>query len=215
METPFRFYTQSSLPFLLGRRAHDPEELLAGIREAPLSSIYYHTHHFLLEHHYMVSGPLNDFAYWITNILGMARLGERLGSIDIISFNSLEALRTEFVNHLSDEISKTRRLVHCQDGEEFNFVSSKSVAAPTPYIAHNLGEMIEILGQVTINSIYYHFFEAPLRLGQSKNDFTTWLNSLGETQAAQKIAEIDPYTMTLEELRTRIIRIGRERYARR
>lgn len=211
----FQFYTQFHLPYLLARRANNPSELLEGIRTVPTSSIYYHTHRFLLEHHYLLPEPSNDFAYWVTNILGLVRTGERLASVDIVRFDTLEELRQEFVNALADDIGRLKRIPEAPDGEEFHFMTCRTVVIPTPFQADNLYEFLEAIGQVSINSLYYHFFEAPLRVGQGENDFSLWLVSNGETEFAEQLSHIDPYTMTLEELRQRIVKLGRRKYARR
>ncbi|MGH7908266.1 MAG: DUF5752 family protein, partial [Thermodesulfobacteriota bacterium] len=42
---------------------------------------------------------------------------------------------------------------------------------PTPYFAHDLKEFIEILNKVTISSLYFHMFEARMRLQKDENDF--------------------------------------------
>jgi hypothetical protein len=212
---PFDFYTQVHLPFLLGRRACGPLDLLEGIKTVPASSIYYHTHRFLLEHHYLAPEPSNDFAYWVGKILGMGRLGERLASIDIVSFDSIEGMRAAFVTVLTDEIGRMKRMHECQEGEEFHFMYCKTVVMPTPIHATNLSEFLEAIGHISINSLYFHFFEAPLRVGRGENDFGLWLQSIGEHELADQLRKLDPYTMNLEELRQRIIRLGRRKSARR
>jgi len=70
------------------------------------------------------------------------------------------------------------------------------------------------VSHISHNSLYYHFFEAPLRIGGGKNDFSNWLDGIGENELARKLEKLDPYTMTLEELRRRIIRLGRKKRAR-
>ncbi len=77
---------------------------------------------------------------------------------------------------------------------------------PTSYVAHNLGDFVEIMRKVTIDSIYFHIYEARLRLQKGTNDFSIWMeDSLGEKELADRIASIDPYVYTLENLRSRII----------
>ena len=211
MNEPFHFYTSLHLPFMIGLRARNALELLEGIKSVPASSIYYHTHRFLLEHHYLLPEPSNDFAYWTSKILGLVRVGERLASIDIISFNAIEKLRAEIVSILGNEVPRLRKMPECPDGEEFHFMLSKTVILPTPIVAGTLDEFLEAVGHISISSLYFHFFEARLRLHGDQNDFTLWLNSIGETDLAEQLSKLDPYTMTLEELRHRIIRLGRKR----
>src|SRR5262249_56544173 len=66
---------------MLGRRAADVQELLDGLEEVPLDSIYFHTHSYFLRHPY-ISGPYpNDFANWAAIQLRDRVLGERLAVI--------------------------------------------------------------------------------------------------------------------------------------
>jgi hypothetical protein len=65
-----------------------------------------------------------------------------------------------------------------------------------------------VLKKITVDSIYYHMFEARLRLERGQNDFSLWLDtSLGEKRIAEEISRLDPYTRTLDNLRTTIIGI--------
>jgi hypothetical protein len=53
-----------------------------------------------------------------------------------------------------------------------------------------------------MDSIYFHIFEARLRLEKEVNDFSNWIeHSLGNQKLALKIARLDPYTCTMEDLR--------------
>ena len=65
----FRFNTKLDQTILLGKKARNLAELLGGLRTAPDASIYFHTHKFLQQHHYLSPEPPNDFGYWVTNIL--------------------------------------------------------------------------------------------------------------------------------------------------
>jgi hypothetical protein len=83
-----------------------------------------------------------------------------------------------------------------------------SFILPTPYIAWNLKEFVDILKDITIDSIYFHIFEAPLRLQRGMNDFSFWIKtSLDNEYLAKKILELDPYTNTMEGLRRKIIKL--------
>lgn len=169
----------------------------------PESSVYYHTHRFLQQHHYLSLEPTNDFAYWITNILNQEKLGEAFASVDVVSFKDLEELRLEFIRILNEYI-KENRIVDCFPGHEFYFMGCITFVLPTPYIAHNLKEFIDIVKEVSINSLYFHVFEARMRLKRDDNDFTAWLKSIEEVELAKELLKLDPYTMTLEELRKKL-----------
>jgi len=207
MNTPFYFFTQVHLINLLGIKAKNPVELLEGLKRVPDSSIYYHTHKFLQQHHYLSPEPPNDFAYWVTNILNLKELGELLVSINTIDFKTLEELRKEFIVRLEDYISKGKHLVDCAKGFEFHFMSCKTFVLPSSFIANNLAEFKEALSKISIGSLYFHIFEARLRLKEKENDFSAWLRGIGRPEIAEELYKLDPYTITLEGLREKIIKI--------
>ena len=89
---------------------------------------------------------------------------------------------------------------------EFNFIKSYSFIVPTPYVAEDLKEFLECIEKVSVHSIYFHIFEARLRLEKVTNDFSYWMRtSLGMPELAVEIAALDPYTFTLEALREAIV----------
>src|SRR3972149_6992006 len=94
---PFNFYTRLHLTELTGLRARTLEQLADLIREVPDSSIYHHTHRFLQQHQYLSPEPPNDFAYWVTEVLGEDELGEQLSSIDTIQFYTIRSLREKII----------------------------------------------------------------------------------------------------------------------
>ncbi|MDN3515793.1 MAG: DUF5752 family protein [Candidatus Brocadia sp.] len=211
---PFRFYTQLHIPELTGLKATNLQELLDLMRTVPGSVIYHHTHHFLQQHQYLSPEPPNDFAYWITGILSEEELGELLYSIDTIQYTTIRELRDEIVRTIENYISRHPRslLKFATPGEEFHFVKSVSFVFQTPYTAADLKEFQAVLQRVTIDSIYFHMFEARLRIGRGTNDFSHWLESgLSENKLANKIASLDPYTHTMENLRITLIKLIEKR----
>jgi len=212
MNEGFNFHTQYHLVELLGRKARNPEELLNGIKTVPASCIYYHTHRFLQQHHYLSPEPPNDFAFWLMEILHLSSLGEEFLSVDTVSYCDLEKLRRDFVDILEDYISKDGKNVDCIPGFEFHFLACKTLVLPLPYTAHNLPEFAQMLSKVSIRSLYFHMFEARMRLNVPDNDFSQWLKGMGEDQLALEISKLDPYNITLESLRKKMIGMV-EKYA--
>jgi len=214
---PFRFFTRLHLSGLTGLKAVTLEELLKLIQEVPGSCIYHHTHRFLQQHQYLSPEPPNDFAYWVGNVLGEHRLGERLASIDTVQFSTIRDLREKIIstieNYLKNNPLAKQKFV--DDEEAFHFIKSMSFVLPTHYEVHDLKKFVEILRKVTIDSIYFHIFEARLRLEKKTNDFSFWIEtSLGDKELAQQIVQLDPYTHTLEDLRKTLIRIIERRLMR-
>lgn len=201
---PFRFFTRLHLTELTGRKASTLDQLAAFIAEAPEACIYHHTHRFFQEFQPLAMEATNDFASWVDHSLGEDRLGEELASIDIIRFPTLLALREKLRDTIARYLTEntTAALRFAAPGEEFHFMKSVSFILPTPYAARDLKEFAEALARVSVDSIYFHIFEARLRLGKNANDFSAWIaGSLGDEALAKRIAGLDPYSYSLEDLR--------------
>jgi len=210
MSSPFHFKTRLNLVELLGRTARDVTELYDGIREVSGSSIYYHTHRFLQQHHYLYPEPPNDFAFWISQALRLEKLGEQLASVDTIKLVRIGDLRDRYLEILRFFLTQQELSGRCQTGEEFHFMSCRTFILPTHHRAENLREFAAQLEQVSVDSLYFHMFEARLRLGQDTNDFSRWLSVMGYESLAERIARLDPYTITLEGLRRKIVALVQE-----
>jgi hypothetical protein len=204
---PFYFFTRQNLTYLTGKKAKNLKELLDGIKDAPSSSIYYHTHHYLQRHEFLSPEPPNDYAYWVNNVFQDEILAERLASMDLRTFKRLRDIRSRLIEIIQDVINGdefTDRNV--PKGMEFHFMKAQTFIFPTKIIAKNLKEFKESLSKVSLNSIYFHMFESRLRLESDLCDFSIWLrDSLGEAQLAKEFSSLDPYTHTLERLRSKII----------
>jgi len=209
---PFRFYTRLYLKELTGLKASNLVELVNLLKEVPDSVIYYHTHHFLEEYHYLTPEPANDFALWVSDELSDEILGEKLASIDTFDFPTIGALRARIEGVVRDYISKNPDGRTARKGREFHFIKSISFIMPTSYVAHDLREFVEVLRQVSIDSLTYHIFEARLRLKKGVNDFAIWIEEcLDDKDLAEKLAYLDPYNYTLEGLRSTIIQVIEKR----
>ena len=208
---PFVFHTERRLVVLTGRRARNLEELLQHLREVPGSSIFYHTHQSYLSHHFQTPVFSNDFALWVSEALQEEELGEKLEAIDLLSFTSIRELRDAIAATIQAHLDKGgTRLRECPPGDEFHFCRSKSFMMPTGLVARTPEEFFAILPYVTNVSLFFHFFEARLRLERASNDFSQWLAWRGEMALAAAIDALDPYSMTLDELNSRIIALGRK-----
>jgi hypothetical protein len=210
--SPFRFFNRVHLTELTGLKAKNLKELADVLKTAPDSIMYYHTHHFLAEHHYLTPEPANDFAVWVSDVLGDETLGEKLASIDAFEFPTLSALRERIVNVIGEHMSLEPEPRKAPEGREFYFMKSVSVVLSTPYAARDLREFVEALRKLSLDSLYFHIFESRLRLGKPTNDFSVWLEtSMGEPELAQEIARFDPYSYTLEGTRSLLMQLIEKR----
>lgn len=204
----FKFFTSALLVEITGKRAFDLVEFLAILHEIDASSIFYHVHHTFREYSFAPGQYANDFARWALEELEAPGLAEKLASVNIKEVIDLETLRRELVGiierHLADHPDGRRVL----PGREFYFLKNTGIIIPTKYEARTIEEFAQVLKQVGMRSIYYHFFDARLRLGHKTNDFSNWIRSnFNNDGLAEKIEALDPYFMSLDQLRDAIVNL--------
>jgi len=193
---------------MVGRSARDEQQLLEAIEEIPLDSLSYHTQSFFLRHKYIAGPYPNDFATWAAIQVRDRVLGEKLGILDPYDFENLEALRTEIVNIIDEHLSQLQIIPRVIYGEPFHFMQSRIIEVPTGMEARTLREFRKILATVDASTVYYHNFEAILRLGRRMGDFALWIEEqLDLPELAKKISSLDFYMTSLESIRQRIIKL--------
>ena len=205
-ENPFLFTGCWELKEMLGRTARDERQLLETIEEIPLDSLYYHTHSFFLRHQYIAGPYPNDFATWAATQVQDQVLGEKLGILDPFDHENLESLRAEIVTIIDHHLSRLATIPRAIFGEPFYFMQSRIITVPTGLEARTLTEFREILTTADSSVVYYHTFEAMLRLGRQKGDFPVWFEEqLGRTELARAISNLDLYMSNLDSIRQQII----------
>jgi hypothetical protein len=214
MSQPFVFRTQQQLVVLTGRRARNLAELLEHVRNVPGASIFYHTHYLYLTQHFVTPKFYNEFAGWVSQALLERRLAERIGAIDLLSIVSLRELRERIAGEIERYLGETQgKLRDAPPGEEFHFCEAKSFVYPNGIVAHTVPELFLFLPTISNACLHFHIFESRLRLDHPTNDFSVWLSSMGEKKLAKAIDDLNPYVVSLDELKAQIARIGR-RYVR-
>ncbi len=203
---PFTFVGCVELQEMLGRRARNEQELLEHLEEIPADSIYFHTYSYFLRHSY-IKGPYpNDFATWTAQEVGDNVLGERLGILNPFAFESVEALRSEIISIIDDHLKALKVVPRVVHGEPFEFMSSRIIEIPTGIEVETFEDFASALKDVDVSVIYFHVFEAELRMDKGKSDFAIWLEtSVGQGALAERLDAIDPYLLSLEEIRAQIL----------
>lgn len=206
----FVFCTENRLVVLTGRQASNLEELLKHLNEVSGSCIFYHTHVLYLSHHFEKPRFYNEFANWSSQALQEERLAEKLAAIDLLAVTSIRELREIIAGTIQKHLEgSSASLRLCPPGDEFHFCEAKSFIMPNGLVAHSVPEFFQLIEQVSNDCLHFHFFEARLRLERPTNDFSQWLTTLGETNLARKIDQLNPYAMTLDELKHEIRKVGR------
>ena len=206
--TRFEFVACSELIQILGLRADDERELAEILAEVSLDCVHYHTHGHFLRHGFVGAPYPNDFATWTAIQVRDRVLGERLAVVSPLDFPSLEALREEILSTIDDHLSHLTIVPRVIFGEPFDFIQSRIVEVPTGVTAGSLEEFRAGLAAIQPSAIYFHTIEAPRRLALPETDFAVWLREgLGCTTMAGAVSRLDPYTGSLERLRTEILRL--------
>src|SRR5690349_15196609 len=99
---PFYFNSAAHLLRIEREKATTLAEFLDALRTCPDASIFQHTFRTLQEHHFIREGFSNDFAEWALTACNEVELAERLASIDVREFTSLQSLR----NHIAAMIEE-------------------------------------------------------------------------------------------------------------
>lgn len=207
-KVPFEFYTSSQLIEITGKKAAHLKEFIEILKEIDESSIFYHVHHAFREHQFAPGLYTNDFAHWVEEELGESALAEKLADINIKDYTDLKVLRDKIVEIIERHLNKAVEIRKAALGREFYFCRNIGVIQKTRYAAWDLPEFCEMLKKVGLRSLFFHFFEARLRLNRKINDFSNWIKfNFGEEEMARKIEALDPYLFTMDELRNRIISI--------
>jgi hypothetical protein len=202
----FRFIACSEIQEILGKQAEDERSLAELLEEVPLDSVYFHTHGYLLRHRFIERTYPNDFAEWAGEQVRDHVLAERLAVVDPFDFPSVEALREELISVLDDHLSSLASVPRAGFGTPFYFNRSRILEVPTGLESRTLREFREAISEVDVSAIYFHIFEAHLRLQREENDFSAWIrNGLRLPDLADRMRTLNPYLGSLERLRSSLL----------
>jgi hypothetical protein len=205
---PFYFNSSAHLLRIGRQKATTLGELLEALHTCPDDSIFQHTFRTLEEHHFIRQGFSNDFAHWAFTVCNEVVLAEHLAGVDVRDFTSIAALRERVIKIVADYIHWNPNSKDRVAREPFYFCSSEIVVLHSLLTATNLREFAEGVAHATVHCIHHHFIEARLRLKLTSNDFSLWLQEeMQLPEVARAVNRIDIYTVTLEDVRRKILRI--------
>lgn len=209
----FAFKQCVSILKATGRKASDLRELRDVIAVVKLDSIFHHTYQYFLKAH--ILEYTNDFAHWAGEGLEERALAEHLSNIDPYYFHTIDDLRTELVRVIDDYLSRFPEPRKAMAGEEFYFNETITLTFPTGVRARNLAEFLMGMRYIDAGSIYYHYYEARMRLGAGVDDFSTWIDAaLGKPGLAERIRAVDPFMHDVEGIREHIVEAVEEEVKR-
>ena len=206
---PFDFRACISVLKSTGKKARNLRELRDIISVVSEDCLFHHTYQYFLKGH--VLEYTNDFAHWAGESLEERALAERLANIDPYDLGSIDAVRRALVDAIDDYLVHFPEPREAMASDEFYFNETVSLVFPVGVRARNLAEFLAAIKYVDAACIYYHFFEARMRLGSGKDDFSSWMDqALGKTELALKVRSIDPFMHSLEDIRRHLIDLVEE-----
>ncbi len=210
-QVPFAIKDCALAAIAVGHRAQNLRELRDHLIRVHSSCIYYHFWGGLLRPGFDDPEYNNDFASWAYHGLHDTRLAEQLGVIDPTEFNDLEALRQELVDVVEERLDESEMVPWARADQQFHFIRSNIVVFDTHNRIETPPELTAAVRDMSVGSIFYHFIDARRRTKDSVDDFEAWLTGFGNEyeKLADRIANIDPYFITLAELRQQLVTLLR------
>jgi hypothetical protein len=202
---PFEFWGCTEVRESLGIRADSERLLMERLETVPAESIYYHTVRSLLRRGIVRTHYPDDFATWVASEVRDPILAERLALPSPFDFSDIEAFREHLLAIMDDHLSQMpfapRGL-----GSPFYFLRGHLAAVPLDVAAPGLSTFRSALAQVDASSIYYHVVEAIARVSEHRGDFAAWVEDQLQLPAlSEKMRQVDPFLLTLEEMRARYL----------
>lgn len=197
---PFEFKQCTSILRSTGWRAkglRDLRDAMAGISD---ESLFHHTYQYFLKGHMLEY--TNDFAHWAGESLEERILAELLSNIDPYDFESIADLRHELLDVIDNYLKEFPEPRDAMPRDEFCFNETVTITFPIGVKARNLAEFLIAVRHVDPASIYYHFYEARVRLGA--DDFSMWVDAIGKKELAERIRAVDPFMHSIEGIRAHI-----------
>ncbi len=190
-----------------GRNALNLRELAAHIREVELASIHYHFWGNRLRPRFDPPDYQNDFASWAHYNLHDDVISERLAIINPTEFESTERLQEKVLDVIEERLAEIGHTYWQTADQDFAFIRSQIVVFDTGLRARSPEELRDLLPKLSASAVFYHFIDGRLRLPSNVDDFRTWLVNFGDGyhELVNGLANLDPYFMTLTELRDKLV----------
>ncbi|MGE5894821.1 MAG: DUF5752 family protein [bacterium] len=199
---PFEFRECVSLLKATGKKAKTLSELRDVIAKVSDRSLFHHTYEHFLKGH--ILEYTNDFAQWAGEFLEERALSEELSNIDPYACKDMAELRKVLLDIIDVYIERFPEPREAMAGDEFYFNETVTLVFPAGLWAKNLAEFLMAIKYIDTGSLYYHFYEARLRLGAGVDDFSKWFEASGKKELSQTVRAIDPFMHSMEGIRERI-----------
>jgi len=208
---PFRFNECMALLKVTGRKAGDVIEFVEILETLSDSVIFHHMHQSFLRPHVKPPEFTNDFAVWAAEALEEKILAERLANINPFEYAGISQIKSEIIRIITGHLKEYPAPRPVIKGKEFFFAEGVTIVLPSGHEVTSLEGFLEAVKTVDSSSIYFHFYEARLRLGKAHDDFSRFLTDCFDDERCKRMASairsLDPYMYTTEMLRGKLVGI--------
>lgn len=204
----FQFFSCLLLQAATGLRAATIAQLLQLLRAVSERSIYHHTHACLLAQPEAEARPMNDFAIWVRDAIGDARLSADLAEVDPFAHRSLESLRGALIAVVERHLEKTAsaHVAFAPGGGEFAFIESIRVFIPTRWRAETPEALCNALERIGPHALFCHLVDSRWQAGASGSDWAQWLaQQEGGAPIAARMVDVNPYVLGLKASRRELL----------
>jgi hypothetical protein len=117
----------------------------------------------------------------------------------------MEALRQELIDDIEERLDESEFLTWAKRDQQFHFIRSQVVVFDTLLRVEDPREFGGVIPNLSLGSIFYHFIDARRRTDNGVDDFRNWLEPRANcAQLCDRLAALDPYFVTLMELRKQL-----------
>jgi len=154
----------------------------------------------------------NDFAAWAYTYLHDNKLAERLGLINPGILSDTEELRAKVVEVVELRLEENETTLDTKEREQFHFIRSEITLFDTQNVISKPEELTELLPNLSLGSIYFHFIDTKKGSNDQSGDISLWISGFGADykELSEQISKLNPYFFTLTEFRTRVFQIFKD-----
>ena len=188
-----------------GLRAQNLKELRELLQMIHPDCIHYHFWAKKLRTEFEEDEFKNDFATWASINLHENKLAERLSLINPRMFKNVDELRSKLMEVVTLSLEQDQCSHNTKEGEKFQFTRSDIVLFDTGHIISNPGQLKDIIPNLPLGAVYYHFIESK----NVSSNILTFIENAGDeySDLAIRLSKLDPYFFTLPELQSRASQI--------
>lgn len=200
-----------------GKKAQNLKELRDHLLTIHPGSVYYHFWGAMLEPRFEEREYNNDFAAWVRHCLHDDVLAERLSVIDPTEQADMEALRQEVVDIVEQRLDECELIGWSRWDEQFECIRSQIIIFDTQRRITSPPQFLEHVPYMSTSSIFYHFIDARRRTDSGIDDFRSWLQGFEDEykDLCKLLADVDPYFVTLSELREQLVALFQQYFTAR